>query len=177
LAQKVRVADLHAELSRLLATSEAGRIRGAKGSVPDRGTEAALQRTFLDTNVLLYADDSKDKRKQQIALALILEHRRQRTGVVSIQVLQELFVNLTGKLGVDLSLARYKVEFYSRFQVVEPTSSAVISAIDLHRLYRVSFWDALILHSAKQSGCRILLTEDMQHGQTIEGVRIVNPFR
>lgn len=141
-----------------------------------QGVQEELPRTFLDTNVLLYAEDSKEPRKRQLAVTLILEHRRQRTGVVSLQVLQEFFVNATQRLRVDPGVARYKVEFHARFHVVEPKAADVLAAIDFHRLHGTSYWDALILICAKQSGCRVLLTEDMQHGQVIDGVRIVNPF-
>ena len=133
-------------------------------------------KTFLDTNVLLYVEDHTEPEKQRTALAIILEHRRQRTGVVSLQVLQEFYVNATRKLALDPGIARYKVEFHSRFHVVVPDVADVLAAIDLHRLNGISYWDALILRCAKQSGCTALLTEDMQHGQTIDGVRIVNPF-
>ena len=133
-------------------------------------------RAFLDSNILLYCEDSDNPSKQIRAVELVLEHQRRKTGVVSLQVLQEFFVNATRKLGVDLSLARQKVEIYTRFHVVEPSGSDVLAAIDLHRLHRLAYWDALILHCAKSAGCRELLTEDMQHGQVIDGVRIVNPF-
>jgi predicted nucleic acid-binding protein len=133
-------------------------------------------RTFLDTNILLYGDDVAHAAKQQRALELILEHRAQHTGVVSLQVLQEYFVNATRKLGLDPGLVRQKVETYCRFDVVEPVAADILAAIDFHRLHRISYWDALVLHCAKQTGCRMLLTEDMQHGQVIDGVRIVNPF-
>jgi predicted nucleic acid-binding protein len=133
-------------------------------------------RTFLDTNILLYGDDLAHAAKQQRALELILEHKAQHTGVVSLQVLQEYFVNATRKLGLDPELVRQKVETYCRFDVVEPVAADILAAIDFHRLHRISYWDALVLHCAKQAGCRVLLTEDMQHGQVIDGVRIVNPF-
>jgi predicted nucleic acid-binding protein len=136
----------------------------------------SLPRTFLDTNVLVYAEDRSNPAKQETAIDLILEHRRQRTGVVSLQVLQEFFVTVTNKLKLDVGIARYKVEFHSRFDVAEPTVQDLLAAIDLHRLHGFSFWDALVLRMAKQTGCRILLSEDMQHGQVIDGVRIVNPF-
>lgn len=135
-----------------------------------------LPRTFLDSNILLYCDDSANSAKQVRAVELVLEHQRQKTGVVSLQVLQEYFVNATRKLGVDAALARQKVEIYTRFHVVEPTISDVLAAIDLHRLHGFSYWDALIIHCTKQAGCRELLSEDMQRGQAINGVRIVNPF-
>jgi predicted nucleic acid-binding protein len=133
-------------------------------------------RAFLDTNILLYGDDLAHAAKQQRALELILEHKAQHTGVVSLQVLQEYFVNATRKLGLDPGLARQKVETYCRFDVVEPVAADILAAIDFHRLHRISYWDALVLHCARKAGCRVLLSEDMQHGQEFDGVRIVNPF-
>lgn len=133
-------------------------------------------RTFLDTNVLLYCDDSADPAKQAKAQQLVIEHGMQRSGVVSLQVLQEYFVNATRKLGLDPGLARQKVEAYARFHVVEPAMSDILAAIDLHRLHGFSYWDALVIRCAKQTGCRILLSEDMQHGCVVDGVEIVNPF-
>jgi predicted nucleic acid-binding protein len=133
-------------------------------------------RIFLDTNILLYGDDLAYPAKQQRALDLILEHRTQRTGVVSLQVIQEYFVNATRKLGLDPGFARQKVETYCRFEVVEPVAADILAAIDIHRLHRISYWDALVLHCARKAGCRVVLSEDMLHGQVIDGVRIVNPF-
>lgn len=143
---------------------------------PEIGTGARAARTFLDTNVLVYSDDPRDSAKQTRALNLIKDHLRLRTGVVSIQVLQEYFVWATGKLRLDAELAKGRVEVFARLQVVEPTVGDILAAIDLHRLYRISLWDTLVLRCAKQGGCSVLLTEDMQHGQTIDGIRIVNPF-
>lgn len=134
------------------------------------------QRTFIDTNILVYCDDAADRVKQNHALELVTGLMEARMAVVSLQVLQEYFVNVTRKVGIDPGLARQKVESFACFEVVEPSVSDVLAAIDLHRLYRVSYWDALILHCAQSAGCRIVLSEDMQHGQTIGGVRVVNPF-
>jgi predicted nucleic acid-binding protein len=133
-------------------------------------------RTFIDTNILLYCDDSTDKAKQDLALKLILEHLTNSSGVVSLQVLQEYFVNATRKFKLDPALARQKVQAYARYEVVEPSAADIFAAIDLHRLHQLSYWDALVLHCAKKSGCSVVLTEDMQHGHAIDGVRIVNPF-
>jgi predicted nucleic acid-binding protein len=133
-------------------------------------------RSFFDTNVLIYADDRAFPAKQRRALELVAEHRRARTGVVSLQVLQEYFVTVTRKLQLDVLLARRKVELISEFDVASPEVPDVLAAIDLHRLHRISFWDAMVVRSAKQSGCRILLSEDMQKAREIEGVGIVNPF-
>ena len=135
-----------------------------------------LPRTFLDANILLYCEDSANPAKQVKAVGLVQEHLRRKTGVVSMQVLQEYFANATRKLGVDASLARQKIGIYTRFYVVEPAAHDILAAIDLHLLRKLSFWDAMIVHCARNAGCREVLSEDMQHGQVIDGVRIVNPF-
>ena len=134
-------------------------------------------RSFFDTNVLVYADDKAAPSKQRRALDLIAEHRRARTGVVSLQVLQEYFVTVTRKLHLDPRIARRKVELIAEFDVASPEVADILAAIDLHRLHGVSFWDALVLRAAKQAGCSILLSEDMQGNREIDGVQIVNPFR
>ncbi len=134
-------------------------------------------RSFFDTNILVYADDKRAGAKQSRAIDLVAEHRHDGTGVVSLQVLQEYFVTVTRKLNVDSSLARRKVEILSEFDVVAPEVDDILAAIDLHRLHGFSFWDALVLRSAQQAGCRVLLTEDFQDGREIDGIQIVNPFR
>ena len=134
-------------------------------------------RSFFDTNILIYADDKAAPAKQRRALELVAEHRRAGTGVLSLQVLQEYFVTVTRKLQVDARIARRKVELLAEFDVATPEVTDILAAVDLHRLHGLSFWDALVLRSAQQSGCSVLLTEDMQDAREMDGVRIVNPFR
>lgn len=133
-------------------------------------------RVFVDTNVLVYTDDPRDPGKQSRALTLLKEHLRGGTGVLSIQVLQEYFSTSTRKLRLSAELAKQRIEIFATLHVVEPCVDDLLAAIDIHRLHRVSFWDSLIIRSAKVAGCRVLATEDMQHGEIIDGVRIVNPF-
>lgn len=133
-------------------------------------------RSFFDTNVLVYADDKAAPAKQRRALELVAEHRRARTGVVSLQVLQEYFVTVTRKLHVDAHVARRKVELLAEFDVAAPEVGDVLAAIDLHRLHGFSFWDALILRAAKQAGCSLVFSEDMQDAREIDGLQVVNPF-
>jgi predicted nucleic acid-binding protein len=132
-------------------------------------------RSFFDTNVLVYSDDKSAPAKQRRALQLVSEHRRAGTGVISMQVLQEYFVTVTRKLQVDARVARRKVELLAEFDVAAPDVPDILAAIDLHRLHGFSFWDALILRSAMQAGCRVLLSEELQ-AREVDGVRIVNPF-
>ena len=171
--------EIRTRLGSLIERAEAGEevviTRSAKQIAKIQPT-TNLQRTFLDTNILVYGDDGDEPEKQRKAIELIAEHRQQRTGVVSLQVLQEYFAAVTRKKKLDPGIARRKVEIYSRFRLGEPTVSDILAAIDIHRLHGFSYWDALVLRMAKQTGCRVLLSEDMQHGQEIDGVRIVNPF-
>jgi predicted nucleic acid-binding protein len=92
-------------------------------------------------------------------------------------VLQEYFVTVTRKLHMDASIARRKVELLAEFDVAAPEVADILAAIDLHRLHRFSFWDALVLRAAKQAGCSILFSEDMRDVREIDGLQIVNPFR
>jgi predicted nucleic acid-binding protein len=131
---------------------------------------------FVDTNILLYADDRSDARKRERAQALIREVVRDRNGRISLQVLQEYFSAATRKLGIDAPTARRKVELYSRLDVVRLESSDVLAAIDLYRLHQFSIWDALIVRAAMISGCRLLYTEDLQPGFRLDSLEIVNPF-
>ena len=135
-----------------------------------------MSASFFDTNILIYADDKASPSKRRRALDLVAEHRREGTGVVSLQVLQEYFVTVTRKLGVDPRIARRKVELLAEFDVAAPDVADILAAIDLHRLHGFSLWDALILRAAKQAGCSVLFSEDMQDAREIDGVRIVNPF-
>jgi predicted nucleic acid-binding protein len=133
-------------------------------------------RSFFDTNILVYADDRSEPIKQRQALDLIAAYRRSGSGVLSLQVLQEYFVTVTRKLGVDPAIARRKVELLAEFDVAAPRLADILAAIDLHRLHGLQFWDALIVQSAKQAGCSVLFSENMQDAREIAGLRIVNPF-
>jgi len=131
---------------------------------------------FFDTNVFLYADDASAPAKQTQAIQLVTRYQRSGLLVVSTQVLQEYFVVATRKMGVDPETALRKVQLLARGRVVRFTEDDVIAAIELHRLSRISFWDAMIVHAARSVGANLLYSEDLQHGATLGGVRINNPF-
>lgn len=131
---------------------------------------------FLDTNVLAYTDDRRAPEKQQKALDLVERVRRAGTGVVSTQILQEYFVTATRKLGVPSETARRKVEIFSRMGLILIGRADILAAIDLHTSHQLSFWDALLVRAAIKSGCSVLFTEDLQHGQRFGELEVVNPF-
>ncbi|HEV2447615.1 MAG TPA: PIN domain-containing protein [Candidatus Sulfopaludibacter sp.] len=131
---------------------------------------------FFDTNILLYGDDTSSPRKQDVSIALFKEHLVNQTAIVSLQVLQEYFSAATRKLGLDAGVAQRRVEDIAQAQVVRFTPRDIIASIELHRLTRSSFWDALIVHAARIAGAAVLYSEDFQTDAVIGGVRVVNPF-
>jgi predicted nucleic acid-binding protein len=133
-------------------------------------------RVFLDTNILIYADDADAGAKRNRAQQIVEAALNNGNGVLSTQVLQEYFVVATRKLGLPAEIAQQKVEILATMNVIVVDVEHVVEAIKLHRLYGLSFWDCLILHCAKAAGCPRLLSEDLQHGRSIEGVTIENPF-
>jgi predicted nucleic acid-binding protein len=134
------------------------------------------ERVFLDTNILVYADDDSAGPKCKRAGRLVIDLAASGQAVLSTQVLQEYFAVATRKLGLSADRARLRVEELSRLNVVQIDPDLILSAIDLHRLHKVTFWDALVIRSAAAGGCAKLLSEDMQTGRTFDGVRIENPF-
>jgi predicted nucleic acid-binding protein len=131
---------------------------------------------FFDTNILVYADDAAEPAKQARAISLIVEHRRENSLVVSLQVLQEYFAATTRKLKVDPAIAQSKVEILARGRVVRFTEHDVIAAIELHRLAKLSFWDSMIVHAARAANASVLYSEDLGHGSKVAGVAVRNPF-
>ena len=95
---------------------------------------------------------------------------------MSLQVLQEYSVTVTRKLHVDVRIARRLVEVLADFDVAAPDVADILASIDLHRLHGFSFWNAMIVRSATQAGCSILLSEDFQDARQFNGLRVVNPF-
>lgn len=131
---------------------------------------------FFDTNILVYTEDARIPDKQRKATRLVEEYWLNDTAVLSLQVLQEYFATVTQKLNAPLERAQRRVEILASAKVVRFETGDVIAAIELHRLVRISFWDALIAHAARISGATVLYSEDFQHGSVLGGVRIVNPF-
>ena len=136
----------------------------------------AAPKVFFDANILLYSDDPRFPSKQKRAIELIEMHWLQKSGAVSIQVLQEYFRNAAGKMGLGAEQARQRTIFFSKFNLFQPSLDDVFGAIDLYRLHGLPFWDAAILRAAIQCGARVLYTEDFQHGRRFDGVEIANPF-
>ena len=136
-------------------------------------------RYFVDTNILMYAHDTAAGEKHERAKALVEELWRDRTGVVSTQVLQELSVNLRKKVRrpLDAKATRDIVADYLTWQVVVNGGESILEALDLEARFQISFWDALVVQAAQASGAEVLYSEDFSDGQTYGSVRVTNPLR
>lgn len=134
---------------------------------------------FVDTNVLLYAYDRSAGDRHERARQLVGHLGRSRRGALSVQVLQEFYVNAVLKIAQPLTpaQARERLLVLGRWATHSPLARDVVAAAGLSQEHRLSFWDAMIVRSASELGCSRLWTEDLNHGQTIAGVEVLDPFR
>jgi predicted nucleic acid-binding protein len=132
---------------------------------------------FVDTNVLIYAVDAGDAEKQRVAAEWRAELWRSRRGRISYQVLQEFYVQAVRKDPKSAEAARAEVRDLFAWQPAQIDDAVIESAWGLQQRFKLSFWDALIVAAALRLECRFLLTEDLSHGQMLDGLRVVNPFR
>jgi predicted nucleic acid-binding protein len=131
---------------------------------------------FLDTNVLVYAQDAGAPEKQRKSRAVIASLAESADGVISTQVLQEFFVAATRKLGVAPLAAKGVVKTFAVFETVQVSPALIQEAIDCSILNQLSFWDSLILVAAASAGCGTVLSEDLSPGQTVLGMKVQNPL-
>jgi predicted nucleic acid-binding protein len=133
---------------------------------------------FVDTNILVYGHDVDAGQKHQIAQGLLFDLWNTRTGVLSVQVLQEFYVTITRKLIHPLSAkeARNIIRNYLTWHIEINDSLSVLNASQIEENYKVSFWDALIVAAASKANVSKILTEDLSAGQVIDGILIENPF-
>jgi len=131
---------------------------------------------FVDTNILIYAHDRGAGEKRIQATRALERLWDEQTGRVSVQVLQEFYVTATQKLKTPRASAREIVQIYTPWVQYPTTPETILLASELSERAQLSFWDALIVASAEQVGATQLYTEDLNAGQIIAGVKIVNPL-
>jgi predicted nucleic acid-binding protein len=133
---------------------------------------------FIDTNVLLYAYDATAGSKHERARQLLTEIWTQGIGCVSVQILQEFYVNVTRKVAQPLtsSTAAQVIRDLQQWRVHAPNAASVLAAIERQQRLQLAFWDAMVLTSAVELGCAALYSEDLSAGRVYDGVRVINPF-
>lgn len=132
---------------------------------------------FVDSNVFLYAVDAGDTEKQAAAAAWRTALWRTRRGRISFQVLQEFYVKATRKCPKAAEATRAEIHDLMAWKPVIIGAGVLLEAWKIQDRYRFSFWDSLIVSAAKAASCKFVLTEDLQHGQNLDGIEIVSPFR
>jgi predicted nucleic acid-binding protein len=134
---------------------------------------------FLDTNILVYAYDKSEKLKHKKAKDILINCWDTRTGSLSTQVLQEFYVTVTRKLPAKLSIheAREIIQELLSWQVYQITPDDIVAASEIEEKHGYSLWDSLVITAAQVTGAEILYSEDMQDGQQIDGLKIINPFK
>ncbi len=135
-------------------------------------------KVFVDTNILIYAHDLDAGPRNQISAAILRELWENETGILSAQVLQEFYVNVTRKIKNPMPKpqARGIVESYQAWPVELNDTRTILVASEIEERHMLSFWDALIIASASNANAEKILTDDLNHGQKIEGILIENPF-
>ena len=136
-------------------------------------------RVFLDTNILVYAYDRHDPRKQGIAQSLLIDGMENESAALSVQVLGEFFNVVTRQIKQPMTTdeAKEAIELFSNLLIQEIDLAMVERAIDTHKIYRISYWDALIVSAAERAGCKRILSEDWNDGQLYHSIPISNPFK
>ena len=134
--------------------------------------------SFVDTNILVYAEDRDAGRKRDVARDLLVELWNDEGGVVSVQVLQELYVTLTRKLRRPLTPARASeiVREYLTWKVIDNDGDLLIAAMGLQQRASISFWDALVVEAAVLARCDRLYSEDLNPRQRFGSIEVINPF-
>ncbi|KAA6185099.1 PIN domain-containing protein [Thiohalocapsa marina] len=137
-----------------------------------------IVKPFVDTNILIYAYDRAAADKHHTAALLLRSLWQQGGAILSAQVLQEFYVNVTRKIPQPLTASQTRgiLKAYCAWQLEPCTCETIMLASEVQERHQLSFWDGLILASAAQGGAELLLSEDLNARQIIEGVRIVNPF-
>ena len=136
-------------------------------------------KVFVDSNVLVYAHDGDAGKKQRQAAERLKGLWEDGSGRLSTQVLQEVYTTLTQKIKRPLprSVAREVIRNYGQWVESAITPATVVRASEISEAWMLSFWDSMILAAAEQDEAEVLLTEDLNHGQVVAGIRILNPFR
>jgi predicted nucleic acid-binding protein len=136
-----------------------------------------MSKDFLDTNIILYANDATDKRKQDLAIEIVAGGIREGSAVISTQVLQEYAVNAVGKLKQELPVVMHQLRLLEFMFIVPASPDLGRRGLEISGLFDINFWDALIVAAAEHARCDRILSEDLNPGQFYCGMECVDPFR
>lgn len=136
-----------------------------------------MSKVFFDTNILIYTVDKKDQEKFDISRNIVKSVTMDHSPVISTQVLQEFYSASTSKLKLEKIFVKNIVHGLQNMEIVTIDPQIIEQAIDISIIFQLSFWDSLIVAAAEQSKCEFLISEDLNNGQNIRGIKISNPFK
>ena len=135
-----------------------------------------MKKIFIDTNIIIYANDLRQKAKQETARKLITGLIKLGGGVISVQVMQEYAYVALKKLRQSYEVVLRQLKLLESFEVVKPAPDLIRRAIEIMQTYKIGFWDACIISHAESAGCPVIYSEDLNTGQYYAGIKIENPF-
>ena len=133
-------------------------------------------KVFIDTNVLVYTQNDLEKEKQQICRSVLNQIIKKNNLVISTQIIQEYYNVSTLKLGLDKHFVKSTINHFDFHETILLKPNLILQAIDIQIVNQLSFWDSLVISAAKSANCTTILTEDLNDGQSIEGIKIQSPF-
>jgi len=140
------------------------------------GKICIVSKIFLDTNILVYTVDKKDLDKFELSRKMVKKLTTEHSPVISTQVLQEFYSAATSKLKLEKIFVKNIVHNFQNMEVVTIDPQIIEQAIDISIIFQLSFWDSLIVAAAERAKCDFLVSEDLNAGQSIRGIKIINPF-
>ena len=135
-----------------------------------------MAKYFIDTNILIYANDKKDRSKQIKAARLITDLMKSGQGVLSTQVFQEYAHVALSKLGQTEEVVLRQLHLLEHMEVIQQSPAMIRRAVEIKKTYNINFWDACIVANAKYAECDTIYSEDLNTGQFYSGIRIENPL-
>ncbi len=135
-----------------------------------------MRKIFIDTSIIVYANDKKDTDKQHRAIEIIKTQMNQGNGVISTQVLQEYAFVAIRKLRQSHNVVLRQLKLLETFEVINQTSIQIRRAVEIMHSYQINFWDACIISNAEHAECSIIYSEDLNTGQFYSGIQLINPF-
>lgn len=135
-----------------------------------------MNKTFIDTNIIIYANDARDEEKQKKALDIVAKHMRLRTGVISTQVLQEYAHVALNKLHQRQDVILRQLFLLEGLEIIPQSPTLIRRSVEIKTSYQINFWDACIISAAEHSKCNIILSEDLNNSQFYSGILLKNPF-
>lgn len=135
-----------------------------------------MNKIFIDTNIVVYANDKRDMNKQKKAINIVKTLMKQGNGAISTQVLQEYAFVAIKKLKQSHDVVLRQIKLLESFEVINQSAEQIRRAIEIMHSYRISFWDACIISNAEHANCSEIYSEDLNTGQFYSGIQIINPL-